>query len=422
MEIREDFDAIHVDNLALLHGKYERGERLLESISQFSKISGIQKLERRITSELRFLEKLKSSPHMKKEHIHSSNIVSLAAIVDILTNCQIPIAVLQPFSVENGNSRIEVDVIGDGGSTWYKAVARNAEAISQICKGKSGGSQRSVIDQAKCYLKCAKDHPFHFNAPQVIFCFANNVSRTLAAELNQLGIHVEGELIDLEESSEEEDSDSSDDYDSDSDSSDDDDNDCCGSIECDTLPNQIEDQHVSSGLNKLFLDITCMVAYVSSMTNGGANYIFPRDIYNLQAKWERASPAKSNLDVLFDGKELVTCREAFKDFQMLVDKMGGSGEKQRAKEFMQRVQVVDDSPSQRVSNLKLSSNIKQRSRIIFGTADHLRSIIVTANTGFIRSAEGQGVSIAAYIHEARVLTEQQQILATPLNSSDLSNV
>ena len=118
---------------------------------------------------------------------------------------------------------------------------------------------------------------------QVIFCFANNVSRTLAAELNQLGIHVEGELIDLEESSEEEDSDSSDDYDSDSDSSDDDDNDCCGSIECDTLPNQIEDQHVSSGLNKLFLDITCMVAYVSSMTNGGANYIFPRDIYNLQA-------------------------------------------------------------------------------------------------------------------------------------------
>jgi len=34
----------------------------------------------------------------------------------------------------------------------------------------------------------------------------------------------------------------------------------------------------------------------------------------------------------------------------------------------------------------------------------------------------KGVSIAAYIHEARVLTEQQQILATPLDSSDLPDV
>ena len=69
--------------------------------------------------------------------------------------------------MENGNNRIEVDVIGNGGSMWYKAVARNAEALSQICKGKSSGSQKSVIDQAKCYLKCAEDRPYHFNVPQV---------------------------------------------------------------------------------------------------------------------------------------------------------------------------------------------------------------------------------------------------------------
>jgi len=233
-----------------------------------------------------------------------------------------------------------------------------------------------------------------------------------------LGIHVKGELIDLDESSEEEDTDS----DTGSDASDDSDYESCITKEIDTCSKQSDDQHVPSSLNKLFLDITCMVAYVSSMTNGGANYIFPRDIYNLQAKWERANPAKSNLDILFNGKELVTCCEAYNDFQTLVDKMGGSGEKRRTQELMRRVQVVDDSPSQRVLNLKLSSNVKPRSRIIFGTADQLRMIIVTANTGFIRSAEGQGVSIAAYIHEARVLTEQQQILATPLDSSDLPDV
>ena len=60
-----------------------------------------------------------------------------------------------------------MDVIGDGGSTWYKAVARKAEAISQICKGKTSSSQKSVIEQAKCYLKCAEEHPHHFRAPRV---------------------------------------------------------------------------------------------------------------------------------------------------------------------------------------------------------------------------------------------------------------
>ena len=115
-----------------------------------------------------------------------------------------------------------------------------------------------------------------------------------------------------------------------------------------------------------------------------------------QAKWERANPAKSNLDILFNGKELVTCCEAYNDFQTLVDKMGGSGEKRRTQELMRRVQVVDDSPSQRVLNLKLSSNVKPRSRIIFGTADQLRMIIVTANTGFIRSAEGQVLMLSLF--------------------------
>ena len=104
----------------------------------------------------------------------------------------------------------------------------------------------------------------------MIFSFANNVSRTLASQLNHLGVRVEGELIDLEESSEEEDSDDSEEYDHDESSS---------SDTSETL-----NQEIPSTSNRLFLDITCMVAYVSSMTNGGANYIFPKAIYNQQVK------------------------------------------------------------------------------------------------------------------------------------------
>jgi len=271
MEACEDSEAMNAENIALCRAKYEEGEKLLEIVSHFSTVGGKTKLERRICAELKFLRKLKSSACMKKEHLLSSNIVSLSAIVGILKTCGEPVAVLQPFPLENGSTnRIEVDVIGDGGSTWYKAVARKAEAISQICKGKTSSSQKSVIEQAKCYLKCAEEHPHHFRAPRVIFSFANNVSRTLASQLNHLGVRVEGELIDLEESSEEEDSDDSEEYDHDESSS---------SDTSETL-----NQEIPSTSNRLFLDITCMVAYVSSMTNGGANYIFPKAIYNQQVK------------------------------------------------------------------------------------------------------------------------------------------
>ena len=143
------------------------------------------------------------------------------------------------------------------------------------------------------------------------------------------------------------------------------------------------------GTGKLFLDITCMVAYVSSMTNGGANYRFPKTIYNQQAEWERQSPAKPKLDALFQDKELVTCREALFDFQTLVERMGGPGEKERTCDLIRRLHIVEDSPCGRVSKLQLTSNVKPRSRLIFSTAHHLGIVIVTANTGFVRSAASQ---------------------------------
>ena len=102
------------------------------------------------------------------------------------------------------------------------------------------------------------------------------------------------------------------------------------------------------------------------------------------------------LDILFKGKELVTCRVALADFETLVEKMGGPGEKQRSAELIQRLHVVADGGSDRITNLNLSSNIKRRSRVIFGTADQLRLVIVTANTGFIRSAEGQVIRVTLY--------------------------
>lgn len=191
----------------------------------------------------------------------------------------------------------------------------------------------------------------------------------LAKKLSKLGITVEGDLMEIEKVL----------YDSDDSSSDSEDS----TISKLQTPSSLD---CALSNDKLFLDITCMVAYVSSMTNGGANFVFPRPIYNQQAAWERACPAKPLLDKLFDGKELVTCSVALDDFKGLVEKMGGPGEKQRTEALLVRLRIVPDEPSARVATMHNTASVKDRSKVIFGTADRLGIVIVTANTGFIRSA------------------------------------
>ena len=42
----------------------------------------------------------------------------------------------------------------------------------------------------------------------------------------------------------------------------------------------------------LNLDITAMIAYVSALTNGCADYVFKEPILSQQAEWERLRPGK----------------------------------------------------------------------------------------------------------------------------------
>merc|ERR1740129_2529711 len=55
-----------------------------------------------------------------------------------------------------------------------------------------------------------------------------------------------------------------------------------------------------------------------------------------------------------------------------------------------------------------------RSLAIFATGDALRVVTITANTGFIRAAAGQGVTFATVTHESRALTEDKEKTAAPL--------
>lgn len=124
----------------------------------------------------------------------------------------------------------------------------------------------------------------------MVFHFANGVGRSLADRVRRSGVEVEGDVVEL---------------------------DSCEEEECSSEEEEEEDAAtvVEQGgggereqeidTERLFLDITAMVAYVSSLTNGGAQLHFVRPTFNQQAEWERQRPVKAHLDWLFAGKRSV---------------------------------------------------------------------------------------------------------------------
>jgi len=151
-----------------------------------------------------------------------------------------------------------------------------------------------------------------------------------------------------------------------------------------------------------------MIAYVSAMTNGRNWFKFKEKILTEQAEWERRRPVKPVLDKIFSDKQLICCESAMNDFQTILSTLGGPSERERGHELVSRVQVVPDQSSSKTSSLAASGKIKSRSLAIFATGDVMKVITVTANTGFLRAAAGQGVTFATVTHESRALTEDKE--------------
>ena len=210
------------------------------------------------------------------------------------------------------------------------------------------------------------------------------------------GVEVKGQLVSVEEEQDES-SGSGEEFDDDDESLEDE--------EGNVLSVREEEGIDHSRLN---LDITAMIAYVSALTNGGNNFTFKEPVLCQQAAWERERPVKALLDSAFSGKQLLCCRSAMEDFKTILATLGGEGERARADQLVARVTVVDDQESFRSSQLEHSGKINDRSRTIFGTGDVLKVVTVTANTGFIRAARGQGVAFSVLTHESRALTEDKQ--------------
>ncbi|KAL7293947.1 hypothetical protein TKK_0012528 [Trichogramma kaykai] len=384
--------------------KIEWGWQMIEKLKQVHKVEGIDKLIRKIQQEVKFLKKVRSTGNVKKEHLQSTNLIHLNAIVERLLSANEPVSVLKPF--KNENSRLEVDIVCNGGSSWVKVIARNAKALTLISCGNAEYGQKSVLDQAEAYLKCAKNYPHMYKPPDIIFYFACGIEIPLAQKLeNSLNIIVEGKKIDVL---------AEDDVafvlftddalysESDSQSKSSSNSNLCDLLE---LNKSIE----TKSIGILNLDVSTLLAYVTNMTNGHANFLYVEPLLNQQAMWERSSPLKPVLDQLFQDKELIVCQTAYDNFTNIINLIGGENEKKRANELINTVKIVNDIPQGRVMELSLGGKIKERSRLVFATGENFKSITVSANEGFVRAARMQGVECMVYIHEPRSLSEIKEL-------------
>ena len=404
--------------VARLDAKVRQGQDILAQLQPLRAIDGCDKLARKVGAELKFLQKLQRKPHLLKEdHLRSSNMESLQAIADTLSAAEGVVAVLAAFSCPESGERLVVDVVAGGGAEWIKVISRNPAALQRVSLGQGEFGQRSTQEQAERYLAVADGNRHYFRPPAVRFVFSAGVGRRMAEQLQSRGVRVSGEQID-------------DDRlgvtavcpdDSDSGSSGDEMEQEASPKDRDGGQSQTDEQVTNSAADSaaaplgalspdsgLNLDVTAMLAYVSNLTNGHCHAVFSEPVLSQQAAWERETPVKPALDDLFSGRQLVCCRSAERAFVSIVNTVGGPSEQERATQLLSRIHVVEDLTAPATALLESRGKVRGRSAAVFGTGEALRIPTVTANTGFVRAAAGQGVKLTALTHGSRALTEAKE--------------
>lgn len=420
---------------AVLQQRISSAQELLQRAEQLCLgVQGHHKLCGKLRAELRFLRRVEAGQlQVKESHLHSTNLTHLTAIVESAQSLEGVVALLHVFTYRDAAGRhrtLVVDVVANGGMTWVKAVGRKAEALHNIWQGRGQYGDKSIIRQAEDFLQASRELPVHYQPPLVVFAFYNGVSAPMADRLRDMGVSVRGDIVAVSSVEEEEEEGAAakeaEDYSNEHDDEElgaaaedqDDEEDACEPTCVDrgtvlarlAFPCQLQVEDCG----RVNLDITTLIAYVSSLSHGRCHLSFREPVLTEQAAQERRQPVLPLLEAFMAGKELFACRAAVSDFQLILGTLGGPEEKERARQLLARLTLVGDEPSERTLQLSPSAKINQRSLMIFGTGDSLRAVTMTANSRFVRAAANQGVHYSVFIHQPRALTEGKEWRATPV--------
>ena len=177
-----------------------------------------------------------------------------------------------------------------------------------------------------------------------------------------------------------------------------------------------------AGVVRISLDVSAMLAMCSEMCNTlldplaeKAKGAFKHQVLRDMLSQELESRAMEIILPAIEGKQLVVSPLALRTFKDIVASVGGPNEQKRADALLEQLEVGGDGVcSARVAALRLSGKIKAHSREIFGFGDATGMSTMTANTGFVRAAEGQGVklSVVPLTCGGRALSELAERITT----------
>lgn len=362
-------------------------------------IPGASKLERKIHSELKCLLKFKkgNTKDTLENHLKSTNLTNLRAVLKAIENSPQVVSVLQNFFYESalGDDSIIVDAVVTGGYKWIKIIARKPLAVHSIWKGEGQYGDKDIVTLAKEYIMASDQNPINYESPGICFVFPRGITQSVYNGLKTTGVYPIGKVL-----------------------PDPDFDDLLAWKKLETESNLRDMTSLLADFTvrctSINLDITTLIVLTSNITNGECMYNFKECILTKQAIEEQTDPALGKLQDYLKDKTLICCQTAYDNFQEILNTVGGPSEKKRAEELFQSVKVVPDDPAFYAMELEESASIKLRSKIIFGTGETLQAITATANTAFVRAAVNQGVRFSAYFHASRALTEQKQQYASPL--------
>ena len=370
---------------------------LLNRCKSLNQVIGASKLERKLNAELKGLVNLKNVKVKEtlENHLISTNITNLRAVVKAIENSPDVVSIMQSFSYESDSGVINdlvVDAVVTGGYKWIKIIARKPLAVHRIWKGEGNFGDKDPVALSKEFVLAAEQNPIHYESPSICFVFPRGITKSVHESLLGSGVTPIGKILpdpDFENINE--------------------------WLKLETESNL---EYITTLLSdftarcmKVNLDITSLIVLTSNITNGECNYNFREEVLSKQAAEERTEPALPQLIEFISGKELYCCQTAYDNFQQILNTVGGPEEKKRSEILFKRVTVVQDNPASYAMDLEESASVKKRSKIIFGTGETLRAITTTANTAFVRAAANQGVKFSSFFHASRALTEQKQMYA-----------
>ena len=249
-----------------------------------------------------------------------------------------------------------VDIVANGGRLWVKVVARNAAALHVAWSGQGQYGERNLMNAAKDYVRIACSHPVDYQTPKVVFYFTNGVPIGLSKELSDIGVLVDGELVDCtfnDSSSEENDVEKLSET-------------FVQTIKLGDFVRSMSDvsqQVCTSEISRVNLDISTMLTLISNLSNGFHEHVFGIPVLDEQASQERNCKVLPKLQTYLSNKTLLACETAVNGFKKIVHLVGGPKEKERAKELLKTITTVADNPSQRTLKLISSSKLNKRAKV-----------------------------------------------------------